>query len=324
MLNKEVIYLGKFNTALKNMFSIKPIFADLVNGIYFKGRQVVSPSELELIDTSTGLIIKDSNAKKINVERIRDLAMCWKGQADIVLYFVEFQDKVHYGMPVRNMMYDSLSYLEQMRELWYEVLKEDPSKRIGTADMFSRFRKGDKLRPVITLVFFCGDCWDGPTSIFEMLDIGDETTEFLKEYIPNYHINIVNPNDIEDLRVFKKDLQMIFGMVQSKQCKTDMRNLVTDNIEYFENVGIEIVYGIEAMVGSDFLSKSHSNRTETGGVNVCKAFNDMVEEGREEERVVGIRKLVATLRELDAEESVIINALVKQYELTDSEVKKYL
>ncbi|MBR3599660.1 MAG: hypothetical protein IKL53_07250 [Lachnospiraceae bacterium] len=78
----------------------------------------------------------------------------------------------------------------------------------------------------------------------------------------------------------KKDLQMIFGMVQSKQCKTDMRNLVTDNIEYFENVGIEIVYGI--------------------------------------------RKLVATLRELDAEDGVIVDALVKRYDLNDSEARTFL
>ncbi|MBQ8316786.1 MAG: hypothetical protein IJX85_00460 [Lachnospiraceae bacterium] len=61
---------------------------------------------------------------------------------------------------------------------------------------------------------------------------------------------------------------------------------------------------------------------------MCKAFNDMVEEGRElgieEERAAGIRKLVATLRELDAEDCAIVDALVKQYDLADSEAKTFL
>ena len=107
--------MGKTNTALKNMFSIKSIFSDLINGLYFAGNDVVHPCELEQIDTAMGLIIQGSDAKKNNVERIRDLAMRWKSHMDVILYFVEFQDKVHYGMPVKNMLYDGLSYLEQMK-----------------------------------------------------------------------------------------------------------------------------------------------------------------------------------------------------------------
>lgn len=152
--------------------------------------------------------------------------------------------------------------------------------------------------------------------------------EIIGEYIPNYHINIVNPNKIKDLSVFDKDLQMIFGMVQLKQCKNDMITFVTENKDYFENVDIEIVYGVEAMVGSDFLSKNSKNRTITGGVNVCKAFNDMIEEGRElgieEERLAGIYKLITALQELGTTDDVIISALVKQYGLTEEKAVEYL
>ncbi|MBR3599510.1 MAG: Rpn family recombination-promoting nuclease/putative transposase [Lachnospiraceae bacterium] len=320
--------MGKTNTALKNMFSIKSIFSDLINGLYFAGNDVVHPCELEQIDTAMGLIIQGSDAKKNNVERIRDLAMRWKSHMDVILYFVEFQDKVHYGMPVKNMLYDGLSYLEQMKELWYEVSEDDPAKQVGTADMFSQFRKEDKLRPVITLVFYCGDEWEGPLSIYDMLEFNENTMTVLKKYIPNYHINIVNPNNLEDISVFKRDLQMIFGMVKLKTQKNDMKDFVSKNADYFENVGIEIVYGIEAMVGSDFLSKNISNRTETGGVNVCKAFEDMVEEGRElgiEEGLdQGIKGIVAILRELAIADDIILEKLVKQFELTELEANAYL
>jgi len=121
---------------------------------------------------------------------------------------------------------------------------------------------------------------------------------------------------------------MIFGMVQLKQCKNDMITFVTENKDYFENVDIEIVYGVEAMVGSDFLSKNSKNRTITGGVNVCKAFNDMIEEGRElgieEERLAGIYKLITALQELGTTDDVIISALVKQYGLTEEKAVEYL
>ena len=144
--------------------------------------------------------------------------------------------------------------------------------------------------------------------------------EIIGEYIPNYHINIVNPNKIKDLSVFDKDLQMIFGMVQLKQCKNDMITFVTENKDYFENVDIEIVYGVEAMVGSDFLSNNSKNRTITGGVNVCKAFNDMIEE----ERLAGIYKLITALQELGTTDDVIISAFVKQYGLTEEKAVEYL
>ncbi|MBM6801946.1 hypothetical protein H6B07_04535 [Mediterraneibacter glycyrrhizinilyticus] len=62
----------------------------------------------------------------------------------------EAQDKIHYAMPVRNMVYDSLDYAEQVR-----IVQKGHKGRYATSEEFlSGFGKEDKIYPVITLVFY--------------------------------------------------------------------------------------------------------------------------------------------------------------------------
>lgn len=56
-------------------------------------------------------------------------------------------------MPVRNMLYDSLSYTDQMGKIWNDLTKEEKEALLAE-EFFSRFRKEDKLCPVITIVFY--------------------------------------------------------------------------------------------------------------------------------------------------------------------------
>lgn len=70
-----------------------------------------------------------------------------------MLLACENQENVHYAMPVRNMLYDSLSYVEQIRQSWKHLESSEKQKVTG-AEFLSQFRKEDRLVPVITLVFY--------------------------------------------------------------------------------------------------------------------------------------------------------------------------
>lgn len=43
--------------------------------------------------------------------------------------------------------------------------------------------------------------------------------EILKRVIPNYHINLLNVNKIEQVSQFKTDLQVVFGMLKYRNDK---------------------------------------------------------------------------------------------------------
>ena len=101
--------MGKPDVALKQWLRNKVRFADLFNGIVFKGEQIIKPEELTQVNNEANILINDKNSKNHIEHRWRDLTMQWHG-VSLVLLAVENQQKVNYAMPIRTMLYDSLAY----------------------------------------------------------------------------------------------------------------------------------------------------------------------------------------------------------------------
>lgn len=144
--------MGKGNAAVKQWLGNPRRFADLFNGIVFQGKQVILPEDLHPATGETDILISDKSEKAKEVRRYRDIIMRWEQGAYLVLLACENQENVHYAMTVRNMLYDSLSYVEQIRQSW-KCLEEAEKQKVAEAEFLSRFRKEDRLVPVITLVF---------------------------------------------------------------------------------------------------------------------------------------------------------------------------
>ena len=145
-----------------------------------------------------------------------------------MLLACENQENVHYAMPVRNMLYDSLSYVEQIRQSWKHLESSEKQKVTG-AEFLSQFRKEDRLVPVITLVFYYHpDAWDGSLDLHGILGWSDDEAKnkILKKYVSNYRINLIDAGNIKDLENFYTDLQEIFGMLQCRQDKAQLLNYV--------------------------------------------------------------------------------------------------
>lgn len=71
--------------------------------------------------------------------------------------------------------------------------------------------------------------WDGKKDLHGLLGIERERYRILKKYVPNYKINLIDPRKLEDLKCFKTDLQMIFGMLKYKNSKVQMKEFVNKN-----------------------------------------------------------------------------------------------
>ena len=214
--------MGEKDTAAKLYFAKPHFFADAFNFFLFDGDKVIKPEELSPMD-STEVAMIFGKKKNTPVQQHRDLLKLWNAGENedgvFVLLGLEPQSTIHYGMTVRNMLYDALSYATQISNL--SSLREQEAKnadnnngdagknnnanltsgkriaKIRSSEEFlSGMKKDDKLKPVITLVLnLSGKPWDGPVELHEILNVKNKK---LLQYINNYRLNIVSPAEIKD------------------------------------------------------------------------------------------------------------------------------
>ncbi len=315
--------MGKKDDAIVPFFKDKVHFADLFNGSLFDGEQLILPTELEIMDSVNTELINDKDKKTYSIKRFRDIVMKWNNKITLAILACEVQENVHHAMPVRNMLYDSLSYTNQIKELWGK-LSEQEKRQSSRSEFLSHFRKDDFIYPVITIVFYYGDDWDGNLDLHSMFNINDQTwvnKKILKKYIPNYHINLINPAKIEDLSVFKSDLQLIFGMLKYKDDKEKLFNFTKDNSSYFKSVCPQTAHAIGTFLNADRLLDKILEKDEKEDTNMCKALDDLYNDGVEKGRLEGIRGTVMTLRSINWTNEAIIDKLIEIHKLNSDEAK---
>lgn len=300
-------------------------FANVFNAKIFDGVQVIKPEELEPIEGETHILLQTKDGKKQEIHRYRDITMRWKGKMDLMILACENQDKIHYAMPVRTMIYDGLSYVQQMKLMW-DLRDEDDE--ITDDEFLSKFCKDDKICPVITLVFYFGEKeWDASLDLYGMFDIESmiRTNDDLRKYIPNYTINLIDAERIENLEVYQKDLQVIFGLLKCRKDKKKLRQYVEDNQEFFKSVDEDTGVAISSFINSESVMNKLKNQNEGGKVNMCKAMEDWAAEeraeGREENLVNLIRKKlekgkdIATIADEIEETEDVVRHLMEKHKL---------
>ncbi len=322
--------MEKKNNAIVLFFKDTVHFADLINGALFDGEQIILPEELSLKNGETDIILKDKNNKNIAVNRYRDIIMEWRKQVTLVMLACEVQENVHYAMPVRNMLYDSLSYTNQINELW-KSLSDEEKCNIDNGEFLSHIRKEDFIYPIITVVFYYGDDWDGNLDLHSMFNFNDNiwneeiSKKVLEKYVPNYHINLINPTKIEDLSVFKSDLQLIFGMLKYKDDKEKLFNFTKDNKSYFSSVNSTTINAIDAFLNFNVKLETILGKDEKEEKDMCKALDDLYNDGV----VAGIKQgisqgTVTAFKSIGWSDDAIIDKLIELYNMTTDEAKKLI
>ncbi|MBR0148032.1 MAG: Rpn family recombination-promoting nuclease/putative transposase [Lachnospiraceae bacterium] len=176
--------MPKPNEALKDFFKDNDIYADVFNAAFFDGKQYFKGDDLSEGDTTFENSI-EVGRQVIKIKRIRDIVRISKTGICFVILCLEEQDKINYTQPLREMIYDSLGYLEQVKSA---VVSEDKTK--WTADEYlSKIPKEYRLMPIISLVLYTGEePWDGPKCLHDMLNID----EYLKKIVPDYSMFLID------------------------------------------------------------------------------------------------------------------------------------
>lgn len=268
--------MGKHDVPINIWLSDKERFADLYNGAVCDGEAFFQAEDLTQLDTKQNLTLRDQNNKDIHIQRFRDITMQATDGTRLILLACENQDKIHYAMPVREMLYDSLDYIEQMKN----ISKKNRAEKSyhNSAEFLSGFTKSDRLSPIIPLVFYYGDEeWNTNQDLHSLLDLSSETVERFKEYIPNYKINLIDARELAEKNCLHTDLQQILGMLKYKKDKANLLNYIHENQTFFENLDEDSYYAAKAFLGTDIQFKNPDHKG--GTFDMCKALDDFYQDG---------------------------------------------
>ena len=251
--------MGKADVNVNIWLSEKKRFANLFNGVIYGGRQVILPEDLEEVNPVSSVSVKNRTGKTKNMKKYRDIIMKWRNQATFVLLANESQDMVHYAMPHKVMLYDGMDYETQIRNNWKNFNDRrkqnkktgQPLEHLTAGEYLSRFRKKDRLIPIISLVFYYGsEPWDGPVDLYDMFQLEGtkEENEILEKYLPNYKINLVDAERLKDVEKFSDDLQVILTMLRYRDSKEELKHYIDENKKFFQNVDYETSQAMKAFL----------------------------------------------------------------------------
>ena len=274
--------MSKGHTAVNEFLEKKERYADFFNGNFFQGQQIILPEELDVIKGESDILVEDKDENVKEVHRYRDIVMRWKKGIYLVILACETQSEVHYAMPVRKMLYDSLSYVDQVKKTWEAHQRDAEKRKLTNAEYLSKFRKDDKLIPVITAVFYYGTKeWDGSVDLYGMF----EDNEFLendvmRKYIPNYWINLIDAGSVENIECFQTDLKEIFGMMKCRKDEKALIDYMRENEAYFRHVDNETYRAIDELLQSKQILDTEVSKEEMEGErDMCKALEDLYQHG---------------------------------------------
>ena len=268
-------------------------FADIINGGIFQGEQIIKPEDIQEKDRSVFIKWKRNGMRRMRT-LYRDVVRLVNMRMQVVVIALESQDKIHYAMPVRVMTEDSGSYYEQ----WKKIAKIHHRKKdLQGAEFLSGFAKQDKLMPVITIVIYFGkEPWDGPRSMKEMLDLSD-LPDYVKDMIADYPIHILEVRRWKNPEVFQSDFRWVVEFLQRENDRQEIQEYLDENEEIFRNLDEDTFDLISVMSVSNKLKNVKKEcQTEEGGVDMCRAIQEMIDEGKEEGMEAGIQLTIDIIR----------------------------
>ena len=275
----------------KDYFSDNERYADLINGLGCGGRQVVTKSDLQELDTQTGLgrnskfirnIRRMANGRKI---KIRDMLRKAAFGINFAIIGIENQEVTDYAIVLRNMTYDVGEYEKQAAAIRREIRRNHSG--LSKGEYLYGFKKDSKLRPVITFILYSGpESWDGPEKLHDIIDFTDIPNE-LREITSDYKINVIEIRKLKDTSIFKTDVRQVFDFIRYSEDKNKLKELV-DKDKYYSNME-EDAYDVVANYtnAEELIATKDYYEREDGKLDMCKAIKDLIADGRAEGMAIG-------------------------------------
>lgn len=198
--------MSEKDIVLRRYLSDNKRFTDLINGIVFGGKKVIHTEEIEDKDSVS---VFQGNDKR--VKRERDIIKKIVHNSQVIYIACENQMEIHYGMPVRTILYDGITYDEQLYEVKQKHRRKKDLKK--SSEFLSGMRETDYLVAVITFVCYYGvEEWNSHLSIKDMVKL-PKGFHKLESYLTDNRLNLVPMMKI-DPNIFHGELKELIALLQ--------------------------------------------------------------------------------------------------------------
>lgn len=252
-------------------------FADLINGIVFGGEEIIHEDEVE---EQNPISVHQKNGKMI--KRERDIIKKVGHGTQRFYIACENQMEIHYGMPVRTILYNGMTYNEQLRKLKTGHQKKKDLK--NSVEFLSGMKKNDKLMAVITFICYYGrEEWDTNLSLKDMVWMPEKYHQ-IESYLMNYQLNLVPMMKINP-EVFHGELRELIALLQCNSDLHKIEKLILSNIRYryLSEETFEVFMILSDEKASLKKLKEHVmlSKERKGMYDMCRAFEQLEERGEQ-------------------------------------------
>ena len=300
--------MGKKNIVFNDYISRNDRFADIYNGIVFKGKQVIHPQNLTTLDSK---IWRRKQEKHSYHEYLRDHAKIWEYKGIKFVLGLEPEESLHFALPVKYMNYESIQYDNEYKNIAQEHRK---NRDLPQEEYLSGFARTDTLMPVITLGIYLGkEKWSGATKLKQNLNWDRVPREIYRDLYPycnDFHVNLLDINELKSSDIFVSDLREVLGFLMRQNNKRELIKFVHDN-ENFRHLEEDAYEVIAAYSASKELSMCKEEFRTEEGFDMCVAIEELIEDGRSEGRVEGraeVNRLIWSLLQDGREEELLESA----------------
>lgn len=185
-----------------------------------------------------------------------------------------------------------------------ETSADEDRKAPNTGEFLSGFWAEDRLIPSITVtIFFSSEEWDGPLSLFDMMDVSDPD---VLACMDNYQVRLIAPAHMpdEEIMKFQSSLREVMLFIKYSKDKENLIKVLAANEARFREVERRAADVIEAITNSGI---KYDESEEV--VNVCQAIQEMRKESERDGELKKAREAAGKLYEMGLDTDKIAQAV---------------
>lgn len=281
--------MGEINDTLCDYFSNAEYSADFWNGTEFWQKELVAASRLTRCDRE---YYRKRRRKGKTTSMRRDVLMHHDCKPNILLG-MELMSTIDYTIPVRVMDYEAQEIKRQLRDISRKNWQNAKGKKgywAHSGEFLSGVRKVDRILPVHTVVLYCGmEDYDGAEDVLGLMN---PDSKDLAVSLTSYPVKIYSLKNLSEERfqTSLREIVAVFKRSSDREAVLEYYNLHKDRFQRLDELSIR---AMGALIGREDLSFFPQ---EEGGLDMCKAFQDAIEEGKRERSVEAIKSLMVNLK----------------------------
>ena len=153
--------------------------------------------------------------------------------------------------------------------------------------------------------------------------------EKILPFISNYRLNVFDYHEYDDFSQFHSELQSFFEFLRYSGDKEKLKEKLRENRENYGSLSAEAKALLVHLTNIKEIPNVGDNELEKGEFDMCKAFEDMKEEGRTEGKIEGkiegrAEEIVEMGYEFGLSENEIMERLQNKLDISVEEAEKYL